>query len=157
MQTTRLPQYGGPEPIEMQTFYAGVLAAARAKDPSAYLDYENFLTIPEVCWSGKRLLLTYVMREYAAKYGQNPADVFNGVVTPSVRAAVQRDTLTNLNNSLATCGPDDKAWLSATIAALTAFWQTPQGQGIVEAPPTPGTPAPPSPFVPLKPIIWPFG
>jgi len=155
MQPTRDPKFG-PETAAMLAFYAGVLAAARKVDPSAYLDYQNFLTIPEACWSGKRLLLTYVMREYAEKYNQDPADVFNGVVTPSVRSAVQRDTLVNLNSVLAVCGPDDKLWVSATIAALVAFWQTPQGQGIAETP-NPGTPAPPSPFVPLKPIVWPFG
>lgn len=155
MQPTRDPKFG-PETQAMVEFYAGVLAAARKVDPSAYLDYEMFVSIPEVCWSGKRLLLTYVMRDYALQYSQAPADVFNGVVTPSVRAAVQRDTLVNLNSALESCGPDDKPWLAATIAALVAFWQTPQGQGIIPTP-NPGTPAPPSPFIPTKPIIWPFG
>ena len=156
MQSTRDPKFG-PEAESNRVFYAGVLAAALRLDPAAYLDYENFAVIPEVCWSGKRMLLTYVMREAAQNYGQTPAEAFLGVVSPSARLAIRRSQIAALESVLRTCDEEDKPWVKATIENLLAFWAAVDAGEIkveapVDEPDSIGEPA-----VPLKPIVWPFG
>ncbi len=116
----------GPIAPEALKFYNEMLLAARLQDPAAYLDWEMGLTIPEVVYAGKRLLITYPMREEALKFGRTAADILNGVVTPSVRLAWQREVLTVLTKS-AEKEVNGGAATFAFIEKLKAFWLTPQG------------------------------
>jgi hypothetical protein len=129
--------YGPVAPSALK-FYADILAAAKLQDPAAYLDWEVGLTIPEVVWSGKRLLVTYVMRDEAVNLNRTAADVLNGVVTPDVKIAWQREVLAALESG-AKAAESGAAEVYAFIEKLKAFWLTPQGGAAV---PAPGTPPP---------------
>ena len=129
--------YGPIAPSALK-FYADILAAAKVQDPAAYLDWENGLTIPEVVYAGKRLLVTYPMRDEAANLGRTAADVLNGIVTPDVRVAWQREVLATLEGAAA-AAVSGAAEVYAFIEKLKAFWLTPQGGAEV---PAPGVPPP---------------
>lgn len=141
--------YGPIAPVTQQ-FYAGILDAAKIHDPEAYLDWELGKTIPEVVYSGKRVLVTYPMRDDAFRLGRTPADILNGVTTPSVRIAWQKEVLAALE-SVASTAVSGAAEVRAYIERLKAFWLTPMGGA--EAP-APGTPPPVAAAVIPKPEGW---